>query len=136
MVARFASITTPVYYTQIGAHLFEHKTVPFTDTELPGINIADTDETLELDAEDASITIHTLNVRIDAAFAGATSATEARKAIADIDKAINVDKTWGGYARRTLPVSNTLIGDQEDLYITGVSVNIQIEYLTSAFEES
>ena len=54
--------------------------------------------------------------------------------IADLQKAIGVDTTWGGLATRTNPISSSLVVDQEDKIIGGATVTFTIDYVTKKWD--
>ncbi len=116
------------YWTNLGKHVVEAKLAP--DDVDEGICWRDMEEDQSLDAEDESWIRHQVHVDIDFVFRGGITLEKARDAIADIEKAIQLDTSWNGLAVRTIPISNNFEEDQKEEKIIGGTVKITIEYAT------
>lgn len=64
----------------------------------------------------------------------AETARELRKGIADVNKAIKIDSRWDKLAMHTLPRESGIIVSEDTFEIAGAAVNIEIVYLTDAFD--
>ena len=62
------------------------------------------------------------------------TATNARKALADVIKAIGTDDKWGGLARRTLPKKDEITVDQESDRVGGARIEFIVEYSRRPWE--
>ena len=131
--ARMALITgTGGYYTTIGANITIKKTNPYDAVKLDGIDIADESEEQTVEAEDESLEQRTINFKISIALKQ-VNPDIVLLAIADVEKAIKVDPTWGGLAIRTIPKGNSDEVDQQEFIFRGVNINIAVEYKTEIF---
>lgn len=141
IVSRMALIngTSPYLTTVLHA---EDSRQNWDQSELPAISVfAGTVTTEEADDEGIRV-IHTMPVMIRGAFAtsddAATNASNARKFLADICRAIRNDDNWlvGGdpQATFTQEVSHSIeyAGDN-DYEITGVQVEIQVLFRSNKF---
>lgn len=130
--SRFSGIrTTNGYRTNVGQNVFNWKTQPWDETELPGCNIRDLREDQELQVN----TKHhrTLQLSVDIAVAGTNAATDIRNAIGDVEQCIGLDRRFG-----TLVFNTNLRSDQMDVlqddFILGVAeVTFDIQYRTDQF---
>jgi hypothetical protein len=130
VLTRAATITVANGYgTNIGSHVKEWQTTPLESVDLPAVLVSDsTENTLVPEVgETAGLYRRELEITFDAVLAeSGQNATEARKAIADIIAMIGVDQTWGGVARRTVPVSDQLMLDDTGTRIGGARVRVKI----------
>ncbi len=133
--ARLKTITTAnSYETDLGRNVFEHRTTALGDSELPGINFRDVG--CDVSQEDVAIGQHGYELTMEAEIvvkAGATSAIQIRKMIADVIKAIGVDPRWGNLAVRTTPLSDGLKFDQSEKIIAGALLTYSIIFRTTKF---
>jgi len=117
------------YATNIGSHLKEWQTTTLEPADLPALLVSDPIENSIVPeaGENAGLYRRELEIVFDAVLAEAgQNATEARKAIADIIRMIAVDPTWGGLARRTIPISDQLMLDDTGTRIGGARVRVKI----------
>lgn len=125
------------YYTDLGTSIWIWRRNPWDASEVPGASIADLSDQQEVSAEDESIAIHRLQVEIRiVAKQSSSSDTNARQIIADVEKAISTDDTWGGLAQHTLPLGNEMMVAQDEVTVAGAVIRITVEYLTAKFSES
>jgi hypothetical protein len=138
LATNFGAITKAHdFNTDSGAHVFEWKSRKWESRDLPGINIEDRkqadDDTF---TEDRSLTRHTLSVTIEAACAsGHDSPEEIRKITADIEKVLRLDQTLGGLVEEMSSVGNEMGVAQDESIIAGITMEIEIKYLTGTFNE-
>jgi len=127
---RFAGIRTANgYQTNIGAIEREWQTTPLGENERTAVMVSDPVDTKLPDpiGPNSSRCLWALTLVIDAQLEeSAQNAVEGRKAIDDIKKAIAVDDTWGGLAKRTEEVVDRLLKDKPGTRITGVQVIVRV----------
>lgn len=126
ILARFATITIANgYLTNVGAKVKEWQTTPLDETELTTLLVRDTIASVRPDPNGPNSSKHTWTQQIivDAVLQeSAQNAVEARKTISDINKAVAVDQTWGGLARRSEQVNEKLMLDKSGARVAGVQV--------------
>jgi hypothetical protein len=102
------------------------------DNELPAIGVHDSSDDWE--AESFSSVApefkHTLRVQLRCL---ATTPAIIRKVVGDVHTAINTDRTWGGLAVQTMPISDRLIVDEAERKVMGAIVEIEILYRTLGY---
>lgn len=125
------------YYLNCSDNVYVQRSAPFEDSELPGINIMDGDESpnQELLAGSTNVWYRSLNVEIRLVTNGELSDEDVRKGIADIQRAIGTDLTWGGFAIDTTWLGTVTEKSQEEQKITSATVSIMILYLTGQWAE-
>jgi hypothetical protein len=133
---RFAAITTANgYQTNIGAQLTEWHLSPKEPAQLPGLDVRDETEETVVENKNSGVYERKLQITAIAELLETTeTATQARKAEADIIRAVGVDQTWGGLARRTLPETADVTVDDKGQRIGAVRVVFQIEYSRKPWE--
>ncbi len=126
ILARFALVTVANgYLTNAGAKLREWQTTPLDESELTTLLVRDTVATVQPDPNGPNSSRHTWSQQIivDAVLQeSAQNAVEARKTISDINKAVRVDQTWGGLARRSDQVNEKIMLDKPGGRVAGVQV--------------
>ena len=126
ILARFALITPGNgYQTNVGAKVKEWQTTPLDESELTTLLVRDTIASVRPDPNGPNSSKHTWaqQIIVDAVLQeSAQNAVEARKTISDINKAVGVDQTWGGLARRSEQVSEKLMLDKPGGRVAGVQV--------------
>lgn len=126
ILARFALITTAGgYLTNVGAKVKEWQTTPLDETQLTTLLVRDPIATKLPDPNgpNSSRTLWSTQIIVDAVLPeGGQNAAEARKTISDINKAVGVDQTWGGLAKRSEQVSEKLMLDKPGGLVAGVQV--------------
>lgn len=129
--SRFSGIRiTNGYRTDIGTHVYEWKTTPFYEEELPGINIRDFQE---VQTQQVSNRHHReLQMEVDIALSGTLADEQIREAIGDIESAIGVDRRWGTLAFNTDLVDNQMDVVQDDIILGVGRVRFNITYRTES----
>jgi hypothetical protein len=120
------------YNTNLGANVFEWRTAPFELTDLPGVIWRDISED-DSNATTGTIGYHNHDLKIElkiSAASGSVTPAEIRKLLADVQRMIGVDPTWGKLALRTSPVSNEIDVEQAEKIIGGITIAIVITYQT------
>lgn len=120
------------YETEAGSNIFEWRANPLEETEMPGIVLRDTfpEEVITVGAHE-----HTLLIELFIFTTGADAVAQARKVIADINKAMgSVDRTWGGLAEDTVPAAGGGIGtDQANKFFAVAVKPYNVIYTTEPF---
>lgn len=124
--------TTNGYETNVGNNIFEWRANPLEESEMPGIVLRDTfpEEIMTVGAHE-----HTLLIELFIFTAGADAVAQARKIIADLNKAMgSIDRTWGGLAEDTVPANSGGIGtDQANKFFAVAVKPYNISYTTEPF---
>lgn len=103
--------------------------------ELPGHDIRDEVETAEVKDKNSGTFDRALEIVVIAELREAgPGATLARKALEDLIKAVAVDPTWGGLARRTLPVEEDINVDELGQQIGAARLRFKVEYSRRPWE--
>jgi hypothetical protein len=128
--ARFALISRANgYLTDIGLKQTEWHLHPKDLEDTPGHDVRDGRELTIITDKNAGVYERQLEVMIIAEVPEAAGgATETRKALADMIKAVGVDPKWGGLARRTLPVDQDVTVDDAGNRIGAARLTMRIEY--------
>lgn len=128
MDTRFKTIlVTNGYQTDIGKHVFWWKKTPFAQADLPGMNCRDRRQTKSFGA---GIYDNFLTVEIEAGVSGMVSTEDLRKILADIEKAIAIDETWGQLAGTTEIEDDEMNLEEDEQRIAGARMILRVEYTT------
>jgi hypothetical protein len=137
---RFAGITIANgYQTDIGLKQTEWNPGPKgadpEADELPGHDIRDEVETAVVKDKNSGTFDRELEIVVTAELIepGAGVAL-GRKALEDLIKAVAVDPTWGGLARRTLPVDDVVDVDPLGQQISAAQLRFKVEYSRRPWE--
>lgn len=140
VVERFTGILAAAgYKTDLGknVHLWRDTSeaaAPFGDNELPAANIWDTDNKTEPTTFATRKHTHRLTIEVELRPITTEVDKNLRRMIADIAKAIGVDRTWGGLARDTEPFEDKSGLQHAAKVIAGCSYKFVIVYETIAFD--
>lgn len=127
------------YETSIGTHCFPWRDLnksPWTISEMPGFTYRDPMRTYAPDTVPLNKHGFVLDLEVMAATAADNSSpvdSHARRIVADIHKAIGVDRRWDSLAEDTLPVSDELQTEHLGDRIVGVTCKFQIVFRTQRF---
>lgn len=137
MRLRFAGITVAGgYQTNLGQSLHEWRSERLP-ADANGLILRDEVAQTPLPEKNTGRWKRCLKVAVDLVIAeSAEQATEARKALADVVKAIGVDPLWkdaDGHelADRTIPGDEHIMADREGNWIGGARLEFVIEYFTA-----
>jgi hypothetical protein len=126
--------TTGGYKTNAGNNVFDWLDRDLADTELDAIIYRDRTDDIQHNLID--VYTHKVRVEIEAkAKSAATTASQIRKIMDDILKAIGVDDTWGGLAQDTNPLSTEIDIQKSDKIAGEAKINIEIEYDASKWTQ-
>ncbi len=133
LIARLQTITTiNGYETELGSNITEWRTEEWQESDLPGCDVRDPDESTEVKGQHH---YNTINFEIEAKVQSATAPDVVRDVIADINKAIGTDPTFGGLAYNVTPVENESIDfEKKDKSFGGVTMKLEISYRIKAFQ--
>ena len=118
------------YETDLGNHVFEWRSTPLEEGELPALIWRDTDEPVE---DTIGAHLHRMVLEVELLAAGNASPATLRKMIADVVTLIGANLTWGGLAEDTKPQIETIAVDQESRRLAGASLKFEILYTTGRF---
>jgi hypothetical protein len=134
MDSRFSAIlTTGGYETNIGTNVVDWPVEPFTDEELPVLTYKDV--TVETEVESFVGFANRMTVIITAAVTSTTPMAQIRKIIADVDKAIGIDQTWGGLALMTERVGDESEATIQEKKFTGCSITVVVTFRNIAWND-
>lgn len=129
ILLRFADIKTANgYLTNLGnTTVKEWQTTPLDESEVATgkLIVRDPIDTVQPDPNGANSSRRTWaqQIIVDAVLQESDqNAVMARKAISDIKKAVGVDQTWGGLARRSDEVTDRVMLDKTSARVGGVQV--------------
>jgi hypothetical protein len=127
--------TSAGYETELGLNVYEWRVIDLQEMELPGLiwkDYAVGEAEPATIMGDESLTEQTMDIDINIKVQdGQDTASTIRKAIADVQKAIGTDETWGGLALMTSDNGNETERDQEDRITGNVTMRIGITYHTT-----
>lgn len=139
--ARFQAIlTSGGYETDLGSNVFVWRDlidVPLDPSELPACSVWDVKDTT--DQKITSIHENTLDFEVHVVFSNdTTTAVKVRKGIADVRKAIGVDRQWTyqsvRLARDTVNTSDQIMVNQAGKVIGAAKINFSIIYRTTGWD--
>jgi len=126
-----AILKTNGHQTDLGNHVFEWRSTPLEDAELPGIVWRDRGNTYE--GPVTGRTSNELNLELEIHYSGSTASTKMRDCISDVRKCLMDNDTWGNLA-----IGTSLIEDetsdivQADKKVGGTEMKFTIKYVTSS----
>jgi hypothetical protein len=136
MNTEFAKMTTANgYKTNIGTYYHEWKTWPIPHDRAYEATLMDLSDDIS-DHSTGATYIHYHKLSLEIRVGGVMTTATARDIIADINKCIGANLTWGGYVVRTLPGSDSMEVVQEEQKIVGATVRFSVEYRTKAWDHT
>ncbi len=117
------------YATNLGANVNWWRDLennPFQASELPGINLKD--DVVNTEPHSTATMYHVMPIKIDIA---TISPEEMRKALADIEKAMHIDRTWGNIASHTDLLSDESVVEQKENKYFRTSIIMEVQYFTT-----
>lgn len=121
------------YQTNIGANVFDWKADSLEDADLPALIYKDI--SVETTIDSIASFAHRMTVQVIVAVQSATPMAEIRKAIADIDKAIGVDHTFGNLALLTERIGDESGVEIEERRFAGCQIIYAITFRTSCWND-
>lgn len=105
-------------------NVYAWRSTPIEVSELPALVYRDRTESK---AEGCGIFENSLSIEIEIY---GTTPDQIRECIAELEKAINADKTWGGFALHTkLETSEMMVAQKENIF-TATNIVMTVFYLT------
>lgn len=129
---RLATIlTTGGYNTDAGQNVYENRSTPLNDTEMPAI-VFTYEELVEADTFQEEL--HTLEIEFELHAAGASARDDIRSIAEDVVTAMAVDETFGGLADDVeLPRESGLkVEAAEQDYARG-TLTMSVQYTTDLY---
>jgi len=131
---RMKAIQGSDYQTDIGRDVRVWNVSAINASDLPVLNIKDTDEEIERHASDEAWKV-TLSCEISVTCSGNTAIQDIRKMIADVYCAIGADGTLNGLAIKIIPEMDTIEREDEaDAFVKAI-IQIKIIYGQTAWRE-
>lgn len=125
-----AILTDNDYLTNLGQNVFEWRSTPLEDSELPGIIWRDRGNVYE--GPVTGRTSNELTIELEIFFTGSTSPAKMRNYIADIRTCLMNNNTWSNLAIGTSLIEDeTSTIEQAELKIGATSMRFSIKYITS-----
>ncbi len=119
------------YETELGANISQYRTEDWQESDLPGGDIREGEESIEVSGTHH---IFTLPLELEVKVSGTASAADVRKVIADVTKAIGVSK-FSSFVETIRPLSNGEPDfDKKDKLFGGITMNFEVIYRTGAFD--
>lgn len=124
-------LTSNGYETDVGNSVHEWRSRGFAEKELPAIAYYDGGEVQEYSH---SYQKRTLTIKIHIFASGNDSPKKIRKMMADVEKVIGTDVTWGDLADQTKPIHCDMEVELEDKRVAGALLIYEIFYQTKRFD--
>lgn len=116
----------------LSSNIFEWKDSNFQESDLPGIDIRDISEDVEVKG---GRHFYTLTIEIEAKVSASTSTAQARTVMADIITKMGEKFNVNNLAHKITPVDNELLDFETGNKKFGtISLRFEIEYATKAFQ--
>lgn len=120
------------FKTNTGSNVFEWKGIDFQESELPGVDVRDPDESVETRGQRH---FYTLAIEIEAKVDAGTNTNTAREVLADIQTLMGSNQNLGGLAHLVRPVQNELLDfERAGNKFGSVSMRFEVQYATTAFQ--
>ncbi len=118
--------------TNLGSNVFEWKATDFQETDLPGMNLRDPNETVEVKGLNH---YYTLSIEIEAKVQASTSTEITREVIADIMTIIGQNSTLDDLVVNIRPIENELLNFEKAAKTFGtILMMFEVQYITKAFQ--
>jgi len=120
------------HQTNLGSNVFEWKSTPFQEVDLPGMDLRDTSEVVEVKGLQH---YYTLTIEVEAKVQASTSTSVSREVLADIITIIGQNITLGGLVTNVTPIQNTLLNfGKADKKFGTISMEFEVQYITKVFK--
>jgi hypothetical protein len=121
------------YATDAGKNVYDWRTETIPEDFLPALIYRDI--SCETEITGLEVFTHSLKIMIVIAASGSTSMAEIRKMLADIDKAIGTDLTWGGLALLTARIGDESLVDTEENKFSGCQTIVMVTFRTRGWDD-
>lgn len=136
ILARFRLIlATSGYETNLGANVHvwrDTATTPFQPKELPALNLRDASNAVEQILYNKHE--HSLTITAQGFVSSSAVAADVRKCLADLYKAIGVDRKWSTLAFDTLPAGDEFTVQQNGTAIAGFVLTFTVKFRTTSYD--
>lgn len=136
ILARFRLIlATSGYETNLGKNVHvwrDTAQIPFQPEELPALNLRDASNAIEQHLNNKHE--HSLTLTCQGFVASSAVAADVRKCLADLYKAIGVDRKWSTLAFDTLPVGDEFTVQQNGTAIAGFVLTFTVKFRTTSYD--
>ena len=136
ILARFRLIvSTGGYETDLGKNVHvwrDTATTPFQPEELPALNLRDASNAIEQILYNKHE--HSLTITAQGFVSSSAVAKDVRKCLADLYKAIGVDRKWSTLAFDTLPVGDEFTVQQNGTAIAGFVLTFTVKFRTTSYD--
>ncbi len=123
-------LTAGGYETDLGSNVFEWRATALQESELPGLIYRD----ISCEPVENTASLYQeffLNIEVEIiTVSGSTTASQIRKMIADVYKAIGTDDKWGGLALGTFSDGDEMNIEQAEKIIGGATVSFHVHFAT------
>jgi hypothetical protein len=123
------------YETNLGKNVHvwrDTATTPFQPEELPALNLRDASDAVEQVLYNKHE--HSLTITAQGFVASGALAADVRKCLADLYKAIGVDRKWSTLAFDTLPVGDEFTVQQNGTAIAGFVMTFTVKFRTTSYD--
>jgi len=126
------------YYSNLGLNVSDWRTTPFEPSELPGLDIRDSDDVIDDEGALGEINAwtHMLKTTIEVVCVGTESAATIRQMIYDVFKAIKVDTTLGQSVVNIFVRSYKIEAKSDEKKVVGGTIELDIQFQTNKLSES
>jgi hypothetical protein len=121
------------YATDVGKNVYDWRTEGLSEDFLPALIYRDV--SCETEITGLEVFTHHLKIQIVIAATGSTSMAEIRKMLADINKAIGVDLSWGDLALLTERIGDESISETEEDKFSGCQTIVMITFRTRGWDD-
>lgn len=128
-----AILVTGGYETNIGSNVFDWKANSLEEEDLPALIYKDI--SVETNIDSLASFAHRMTVQVIVVAQNSTPMTEIRKAMADVDKAIGVDHTFGNLALLTERIGDESGIELEERRFAGCQIVYSITFRTSCWND-
>jgi hypothetical protein len=123
------------YYSDIGLNVFVWKRSSVDETEQPGLNIKDDPEVSQLDSTKNYSDRLDRDLTVTVTVFAQDDDKMVRKMMADVEKAVGTDPTFGGLAIDAAPTGNRLLMNQDEKVEGAATLDFTIMYRRGRFDE-
>lgn len=128
-------LTANSYETNLGQNVYHQTPAPLISADLIGCNIHDSQVNFDAGAiSGPSGHMASMTVTVDAFTTGDDCVAEIYKSVADVIKAMGVDKTRGNYATTTYLKNYSIGTDFAEETVASASIEFEVEFMMNLFD--
>lgn len=122
------------YATNLGNNTHRWRIGDFAPAELPAQSLYDYEEKIDTGKNLDRSHFRFFKVEIEVKLAQVTDApAEMLQAFADIERVVEANQEWGGFATKTVPAGNKITVEQGTKKIAGGIIAFEIHFITQPF---